>query len=266
MANRVVAYGRFTRTLVSMNLRAALEYRVSFIVGVIFMALNDGMWIVFWGLFFHQFPVVRGWELSDIVTMWAVAATGFGIATGIFGNCRAEGARVIVEGRLDYHLSVPKSPLLHYLLGSISVMAWGDVLFGFVAFIAVVQPGPGQMALFLLLSATAAVMFISFGVLVNAIAFWAGNSEGFGMQMTNALITFSTYPLDLFSLTVKVLLFVALPAGFLSYLPVQMLREFSLAYLLAVEGFAVGLALLATWVFYRGLRRYESGSLVIMRS
>src|SRR6266511_383476 len=120
MAGRGRAYGRFVAGLVGMNLRTALEYRVSFITGVLFMALNDAMWIVFWALFFSRFPVVRGWELRDIATMWAVVATGFGLAVGIFGNCRPEGVRVFVEGRLGYHLSVPKNPLLHYLLGSMS--------------------------------------------------------------------------------------------------------------------------------------------------
>ena len=123
MAARLRAYVRFVRALVGVNLRAALEYRVSFLTGVLFMAINDGMWIVFWTLIFSRFPVLRGWELTDIVTMWAVVAAGFGLATGVFGNCRPEGARVIVEGRLDYHLALPKNPLLHYLLGSISVPA-----------------------------------------------------------------------------------------------------------------------------------------------
>ena len=259
------SYGRFVRTIVALNLRAALEYRASFLLGVLMMALNDGMWIAFWSLFFHRFPLIRGWELGDIVTMWAIAATGFGLATGILGNCRPEGVRVIVEGRLDYYLSMPKNPLLHFLLGSISVMAWGDVLFGVGVYGAVVRPDPAHAALFALLSLTATVMFVSFGTLVNSIAFWAGNSEGLGMQLTNALITFSTYPLDLFTAVVKVVLFVAIPAGFLSYLPVRMLRHFSWPALLAVEGFALALAVLAILVFYCGMRRYESGSLVVMR-
>jgi ABC-2 type transport system permease protein len=55
------------------------------------------------------------------------------------------------------------------------------------------------------------------------------------------------------------------PAGFLSYLPVQLLREFNPAFLLAVLGFTAGMCTLAATVFYRGLRRYESGSLVMLR-
>src|SRR5262245_16533732 len=111
MRSRLFANARFAWALTALNLRAALEYRASFAVGIGFMAVNDSMWIVFWSLCFARFPVVRGWELQDIATMWAVVATGFGLATGIFGNCRPLGARVIVDGRLDYHLSLPKNTL-----------------------------------------------------------------------------------------------------------------------------------------------------------
>jgi ABC-2 type transport system permease protein len=265
MRARLVPNLRFARALFGLNLRAALEYRASFITGIGFMAVNDAMWIVFWFLFFSRFPVVKGWELRDIATMWAVVATGFGIATGVFGNCRPLGARVIAEGKLDYHLSVPKNPLLHFLLGSIAVPALGDVLFGVGAFAVLVRPDPAQAALFVLLSLTTAVIFVSVGLLVNSLAFYAGNSEALGMQIQNAVITFSTYPLDLFSAGVKVVLFAAVPAGFLSYLPVQVLREFNPAFLAAIVCFTATIATVAVAAFYQGLRRYESGSLVMLR-
>jgi ABC-2 type transport system permease protein len=266
MVRTLRGYGRFLCTLTALNLRAAAEYRVSFVTSILFMAVNDGMWIVFWGLFFHRFPVVRGWDLDAIATMWAVLATGFGLATGIFGNSRPEGARVIVEGRLDYYLALPKHALLHYLLGTVSVTAWGDVLFGVAAYLAIVQPGPAGAGLFALLSLNTCVIFVGFGLLVNSLAFFFGNSEGVGQQVINALITFGTYPLDLFGTLVKVVLFSALPAAFMSYLPVRLLRDFNWPQLLAVEGFTVAVACLAVGVFGRGLRRYESGSLVLLRA
>jgi ABC-2 type transport system permease protein len=265
MRTRLLPNLRFAGALFGLNLRAAMEYRASFVTGIGFMAVNDAMWIVFWSIFFSRFPVVRGWELRDIATMWAVVATGFGIATGVFGNCRPLGARVIAEGKLDYHLSVPKNPLAHYLLGSISVPALGDVLFGVGTFTIIVRPDLVQAALFVLLSLTTAVIFVSIGLLVNSLAFYAGNSEALSMQIQNAVITFSTYPLDLFSAWVKVVLFAAVPAGFLSYLPVQLLREFNPAFLAALLCFTAGIAALASAVFYRGLHRYESGSLVMLR-
>jgi len=253
---------RFLLQLVRLNLRAAMAYRAGFIAGVGFMALNDMMWIIFWTLFFSRFPALRGWTLDDVVTMWAVVATGFGIATGFFGNCRAEGVRVIVSGRMDYYLSLPRNVVLHYLGGSISVAAFGDILFGVLAYALAVQPAPARWPLFILLALAVAVIMLSFGLLLNSLAFWIGNSEGLGQQILNVMITFSTYPLDLFGVAVKVALFTIIPAGFTGYLPVTVLREFDPWRLGATVAFAAALLALAMRVFYAGLRRYESGSLV----
>ncbi len=265
MSGRAGAYRRFITTAFATNVRAALAYRVSFITAVLFMAANDLMWIAFWGLFFSRFPVIRGWEIRDVITAWAVVAVGFGLATAIFGNCRPEGARLIMEGRLDYHLSLPKSPLLHFLLGSSSVAAWGDVLFGLTTFTAFVRPAPGDFGLFILLGLCACAVFVCCGVLVNSMAFWAGNTESLGMQVMNALITFGTYPLDLFGWGVKLALFTVLPAGFVSYVPVRLLREFDWLLLLALLSFTGLLLAISGAVWRAGLRRYESGSLVTMR-
>ena len=77
---------------------------------------------------------------------------------------------------------------------------------------------------------------------------------------------FSTYPTTLFSGMVRVLLFTALPAGFIAYVPVRFLREWQLWQLAVLLGAAGFFTLLAGLVFQLGLRRYESGNLVAMRS
>jgi ABC-2 type transport system permease protein len=253
---------RFLVRLIWFNVRAAMAYRTAFVTGVAFMAINDAMWILFWTLFFRRFPALSGWTLEDVVTLWAVVAAGFGVATGLLGNGRPEGARVIVSGRLDYYLSLPRNVLLHFLGGSISIGAFGDALFGVAAFGLVVRPGIEGWALFLTLVLAVALIFLSFGVLMNSLTFWIGNSEGLGMQVMNVMITFSTYPLDLFNAAVKVALFTLVPAGFAGYLPVTILREFDPLRLALTLGFAVTATVVACLVFYAGLRRYESGSLV----
>jgi ABC-2 type transport system permease protein len=125
-----------------------------------------------------------------------------------------------------------------------------------------VQPSPARFLLFLGLGACTAVIVLAFGVLMLSIAFWAGNTEGLGVQVTNALLNFSTYPMDLFNGAVKVALFTLLPAGFASYLPVTIIRDFDALRLAIVVAFTCAFGALSVVVFYTGLHRYESGSLV----
>jgi ABC-2 type transport system permease protein len=63
-----------------------------------------------------------------------------------------------------------------------------------------------------------------------------------------------------------VLLFTLVPAGFISHLPVELLRTFEPWRMAAVLGFTVLSVALAIFVFRLGLRRYESGNLVVLRS
>jgi ABC-2 type transport system permease protein len=51
-----------------------------------------------------------------------------------------------------------------------------------------------------------------------------------------------------------------LPAGFVSYLPVEVVRRPSLSTLMACVFGTAGYAAFAFWFFARGLRRYESGN------
>ncbi len=58
-------------------------------------------------------------------------------------------------------------------------------------------------------------------------AFFIGNTEGLAQQVVGALVTFSTYPLDIFHGFVRLLLFTLVPAGFVSFVPLQLLHRFS---------------------------------------
>jgi ABC-2 type transport system permease protein len=255
----------FLGAYVRANLKVALEYRVAFWANVLAMALNDLMWVVFWAIFFTRFPEVRGYDLRDVLTVWAVAAFGFGIATGIFGNC-TRFAPMVAEGRLDFYLLLPRPPLFHLLVSHMSISAWGDALFGLGLYLAVVRPSAGELAAFLVVSLAAGAIIAAHATLANALAFWLGQADGVAQQLMNALIMFSTYPTTLFTGLVRVVLFTAIPAGFIAYVPVRFLREFQPWQLLTVLAAAVVYVTLAWLVFNRGLRRYESGNLVAMRS
>src|SRR5215211_7775294 len=130
-----------------LNLSAQLEYRAAFITQVAAMFLNDGVWVVFWVLFFTRFPVLRGWGVEDLLTVWALTAAGFGLAHAIYGNALML-AGVIAQGQLDVWMLYPRTLLPHMLLGRMSTTAWGDALFGYVVYLALVRPDVTHFVLF----------------------------------------------------------------------------------------------------------------------
>ncbi|MGD9682087.1 MAG: ABC transporter permease [Candidatus Obscuribacterales bacterium] len=246
------------------NLKSQWAYRGAFISQMFAMAANNCVWVAFWALFFERFPVLRGWGVKDVITLWAIAATGFGIAHTVCGNALAL-PWLIARGQLDVWMLYPRALLSHVLLGRMSATACGDTVFGFAVYVLFVRPDLPHFCLFVALSFAVAFLFVGFSILTGSLTFFLGNAEGLAEQWRFSMITFSTYPATLFEGVVKIILYTLIPAAFVSYLPIEALREMSLYYsLLTVLG-ALAVLLVGVLVFYLGLRRYESGNLTEMR-
>ncbi len=252
---------RFLTVLWKANLQAAMEYRAAFVAQVVGMMLNNAVYFAIWVVFFDRFGQVRGWQLGDMVLLFAVTATGFGLAAVGFGNVLAM-ADVIAGGGLDYYLTLPRPVLVHVLASRSRYGGLGDVCYGVLTFALLADAGPSAFARFALGSVLSMVVFVAFMVLVQSLAFWMGSASQLSAQSVNALLTFALYPISLFDGTAKFLLFTILPAAFVGSVPAALVRDFTWPAFAQLAGAAFALLALALVVFHRGLRRYESGSAV----
>jgi ABC-2 type transport system permease protein len=251
--------------ILKLNLMSGMAYRVSFLSQILFMILNNAIFMVFWWVFFQRFQQVQGWRMQDVYLLFSVSAMGFGLSVALCGNALRL-SQIIQEGQIDYYLVLPPKPLLHILVTRMNFSGFGDFLFGILLYLLFLPFAWKTFLLFLFFAMTAAVVFTSFWVLAHSLTFFIGSAEGISQFVSEALLTFSLYPETLFTGSVRILLFTLLPAGFVSFIPIRLMRDFSwplFSYLLL---FAGGLALLARMVFYHGLRRYESGNLISPRS
>ncbi len=172
---------------------------------------------------------------------------------------------MIVRGELDVYLALPKPALPHMLISRMSLTAPGDVLFGILVYALILTPDPLSWLLFAIFLLTTTSILVGFGVITQSLAFWLGQAEGLSQQLFFALMNFSTYPTHIFQGVVKIALFTVIPAGFIAYVPVRILQEFSAGWFLGLLGFSGGILLLSWVVFRAGLRRYESGNLLLLR-
>jgi len=242
------------------NLMAAMEYRFAFALQAAGMLLNDLMLLFFWWVVFTRLPSLRGWDLTGVLTLYALVAFGVGLSTVVCGNA-GHLANLVVTGNLDYYLALPADPLTHLLVSRMSLPAWGDLVFGLVIYLLVTP----DCLLKLPPPPLGAIIFTSFAVLLGSLAFFLGNAEELFRQGWMAMITFGLYPVDIFPLTVRVVLYTLIPAAFISAVPARILADFQWPPLVALVLFTVGFAVLAGLVFRLGLRRYESGNLVTVR-
>ena len=243
---------------------AGMAYRGAFFLQVFGMMLNNLMLLFFWKLIFLSFPTLNGWNLEAVVILYSIAAVGFGASVVIFGNAPRL-ARLIRSGALDYYLALPADPLVHLLVSRMSLAGWGDLFFGLLLYLLAAPSAWRNLPLFILLAGLVSLIFASFSVLAGSLAFWLGDAEQLATQLRMALLNFGLYPIDIFSGGVRVLLYTIIPAAFIGSLPAKLLTDFDfgqLALLIFVTLLIMGAA---RWLFFRGLRRYESGNLVMVR-
>lgn len=254
-------FGAYLKT----NVAAMLEYRASSFLMILGMMVNDVLWVAFWALYFTKFPVVKGWTLEDVLVLWSSVGVSLGISMGFFANSLRI-PQLVVQGQLDYYLTLPKDPLLHLLVSQVAPLSFGDLIFGPLLLILFVHLTWVRAVIFLATALLASLLLLGFFILSGSLVFYLGNAETLGGQLFNTLVHFATYPSPIFDTTVKVILFTVIPAGFVSTLPVELVREFHWTGFLELLGAALFFFGLAVLVFRRGLYRYESGNLMQMRA
>ena len=98
--------------------------------------------------------------------------------------------------------------------------------------------------------------------LIQSLAFWWGNVSGMAGAFTEFLLTFTLYPEAVFPSEMRWVFYSLVPAGFLAFLPVTVLKTLDWVWLPVVIAAAAFLCALNWLVFQAGLKRYESGNAI----
>jgi ABC-2 type transport system permease protein len=249
----------FARALVATNLKATLALRGAFVVQVVFMALNNFTFFVFWWALMRHVPSIRGWRLGDIALLYGIVAVAFGLAVSLAGGVRHLG-RFIEEGDLDTLLTQPRSVLVYALGLRSQPSGVGDVLSGMMFIVWSGEVSRSTLPLLVAAIVAGSLIFVACGIVFFSLAFWLGKVETVSRQLWELLITFSLYPEPLFGGALRLALFTLLPAGFVGYIPTRVVQTPSVQDMVLLVGGAIAYLGLAVMVFERGLRRYASSS------
>jgi len=247
------------------NLSAALSYRASFLSSAIGMFISDATYIFFWWAVFQRTGgTVGGYDFRDVMFIWATGAAGGGLMLVLFGNV-AHINELVMTGALDTYLLKPRNALLNLLMSRTDFTAWGDFLYGIVLMILTGQGLSGWLAN-LLGVFTGGLVMASEIVILQSTVFFLGNSSFLSSMSLNLSINFCTYPEGIFPRALRFLLYWLIPAQFIVHVPLRIARGVGVAWWLPAQFLAAAaFAILAVWTFGRGLKRYESGNLIVTR-
>jgi ABC-2 type transport system permease protein len=257
--NRISANCYFVRALLATNLKTVVAQRGQFALQASFMLINNLSFFVFWWVLFDKVDAIRGWVIADVQLLYGFSAAAYGVMIVFAGGVRHI-SRWVDEGELDPLLVQPKATWL-YAVGSRSQPSGvGDILSG-VVFLAISgQVDVRNAALAVLCVACGACVFLGSALAFYSLAFWLRRTDTLSRQLLDFLILFSLYPESLFGGTLRLALFSLLPAGFIAYVPVHVIRDGALWEVPLLVLAATGFVTLGIGVFQSGLRRYASGS------
>jgi ABC-2 type transport system permease protein len=259
--SRISAYARFLGAAFSANLQAVAEYRVSFLVQVFGMVLNNAAFAIFWGILIARTGNIGGYSFTDIMVIWALVSTSFGIAHVTWGNVRSLG-QIIQRGELDVYLLQPKDVFINVLCSRTVVSAWGDLAYGFLVLAFLPGTTPERFLLFTLLAIAGAVIFASVFAAEESLTFFLGNAGSLSSAITEFMLSFSLYPDTIFDPGMRWIFYTILPTGFIAFVPLGIYRRMDWPFLPLLYLIAAVYAALSYALFRAGLRRYESGNQV----
>ncbi len=248
---------------VKYNLMREMTNHVTFLMNVSFMVLNNATFIIQWILLFHLRKDIGGYSLEDIMLLWGLSASTYGLSHIFFQQAYSL-PWLIMNGKLDSYLVQPKNVLLGIITSATNSSAVGDLIYGYLVLV-LFKFSLRNLLLFTLFSILGALIMTAFAVIAGSISFYLVRGDILAENLNNILVHFCTYPDTIFKESVRLILYVVVPTGFVAYLPMKIMIHYQPLYLFAVLGFAAVIISLAFLLFYRGLRRYISSNLMMAR-
>ena len=246
-----------------LNILSVLAYRISFVVQVVSMMLSDAVMLVLFYFFFSRFGTIGGMDFQWYIKLLIVILWGYCVMS-IFLYGSSKIGEMIMNGSLDAHLLLPKNILLRILTWGFSVTAIGDLIYGIGLLFLIKNLTLLFIIKRLFVCFCAWITFTWFMVIFESLAFWMWSSRELSRAIFEAVIGPSHYPPGIFKgMVFKVMFMTVIPVFFVSYLPYDMISaQFTLWKILLLVWASIFFWWLWTFVFYRWLRKYESGNMM----
>jgi ABC-2 type transport system permease protein len=256
MAKDIQAWKR----LLQLQWHNAASLRGSFLLQIFGMMLNNAVIGVVWIAFILIFGTVNGWGVVDILAIQGLGSLTFGLAYSVcYGSVMFH--QDIRRGTFDHHFLRPLALLPLVWRSYFSESTFGDITYGLLL-VGIASWCSGSLATFMLviiLSIPGAMITLAISTLASSYAFWRPDDRLIGDMIMRMFLTPSMYPMGAFPEAMRIIFSFIIPSLLVAGLPWEAVRYhiWWLVCVLWIAGFAwLGFSAM---VFYRGVKRYESG-------
>lgn len=255
---------RFGLFCIKKNIQSSAELRTSFLINVIGMMINNVSFLVIWMFFAQAVGIVGGWTAYDMVGLMGFNTFAYGTILSVLGGIRKL-PEYVTNGSFDRFLLSPKNVLLRVATSHLFVSAIGDVLFGCMCLIIYaihIQATIYQLVWACILVGITLAVFFSMALLSSLLAFAFTDAESMMRTAFEVFFTPSMFHGGAFQGATRAFFIFVIPSLLIGALPVEALRDFDVQKLALMACIATVWCVVSIWLFYRGIRRYESSSLM----
>ncbi len=251
---------RVLKAYQTIHIKTAMEYRMNFFVQSILMILNDAMWLIVFYFLFSAFGTINGYDVNYAITLFGITALAYGILAVIFGN-RRNLSSITTEGGFDYYLSTPIDELFHALISKSSYEGFGDILFG----ITVLAIFSKNVWIGICVSIIGAAVLLGLMIAIETLGFYLQRPRNATRGLHSITIGFSAWPIDVYNSAVKTVIYISTIA-FISTVPYHIIVNPSWSEFITLCTVAFVVLSIGILLFKFGLRKYESGNLMNVRT
>jgi ABC-2 type transport system permease protein len=217
------------RRLIGAHVRSQLQYRLSFALNLLGMALVTLLDFIAILIIFEQVTALEGWTVEEVALLYGIATVSFGFADLAVGHLDLF-PNMIREGTFDLLLVRPLPSLFQVLASDFALRRLGKAFQGGVVLaFALTQVDVdwtlGRAAMLPVAIVTGVVIYGAVWVALATIAFWIVDAIEFVNAFTYGGIFLSQYPLNVFARWLRSLVLFVVPIAFVAYFPALYLLD-----------------------------------------
>jgi len=252
-------------TLLKVNIQQDLAYRADAVVNMALSLMWLGWELTSLGIIFSNTKELGGWGPSELIALLGVwRLINVLMATIVWPNTEKfnNGVR---DGSLDYTFLQPANS--QFLVSFSRIVIWRAWDVGLAAVLIVVGIGmsgggavPVNIANFLLLTVSGALIIYSLWIVMISFTFWFVKFDN-SVTILQALMDSGRYPAQVYPIWLRMLVTFVIPIAVATTVPLQALRgELLWWQVLMFLGISAASLLISAQVWKAGVRRYSGAS------
>ena len=247
------------------NVQMSLAYRADTVVNILLNLMWLGWELLSLGIIFSNTDTIAGWSFGDLIALLGVFRLVHTLMIALVWPNTEKFNQSIRDGSMDYTLLQPVSSMFLVTFSRITVWRAWDLILALVLIVVGINMSggvvtPANIAAFILLTISGALIIYSLWIVLIALTFWFTKFDN-NVTILQALLDAGRYPATVYPVWLRIIVTFVIPIAVATNVPLLGLRgdlTLSRILLFLIIG---GLSfLIASRVWKAGLKRYSGAS------